>query len=105
MRRFIIPSLAALMAAISPVAIAQQDETSSYREVYPENLLIMTLESGEVVIELNEDFAPGHVEQMRELISSGIYDGERFYRVIDGFVAQGGLEVDERIEVYPTLAN
>ena len=50
MRRFIIPSLAALMAAISPVAIAQQDETSSYHEVYPENLLIMTLESGEVVV-------------------------------------------------------
>lgn len=105
MRRFIIPSLAALIAATSPVAIAQQDDNSSYREVYPENLLIMTLESGEVVIELNEDFAPGHVEQMRELISSGIYDGERFYRVIDGFVAQGGLEVDERIEVYPTLTN
>ena len=107
MRRFIIPSFIALAAACTPAMSAQEDpaEPNTYREVYPENLLIMTLETGEVVLELNEDFAPGHVEQFRELVSDGIYDGERFYRVIDSFVAQGGLEVEERVEVYPTLPN
>ncbi|MAP94586.1 MAG: peptidylprolyl isomerase [Ponticaulis sp.] len=79
--------------------------SEGYRMVDPANLLIMELEYGTVVIELNDDFAPGHVAQIREFVRDGIYDGQRFYRVIDGFVAQGGLENEARIAVYPTVEN
>jgi len=96
---------AALLAATSTIAFAQEEvDAPSYRPVPAENLVIMTLESGEVVFELNDDFAPGHVEQFSGLVSDGTYDGEAFYRVIDGFVAQGGL-ADDRVEAYPTLTN
>src|SRR6478672_2746445 len=56
----------------------------------PENFLIMTLESGPVVIEMRPDLAPGHVERIKELAREGFYDGVVFHRVIGGFMAQGG---------------
>jgi peptidylprolyl isomerase len=55
-----------------------------------ENTLIMTLDSGRVVIRLRPDLAPGHVARIKELASEGFYDGVVFHRVIPGFMAQGG---------------
>jgi len=52
--------------------------------------LTFTLETGDVVIQLRPDLAPGHVERITELASEGFYDGVVFHRVIDGFMAQGG---------------
>ena len=56
----------------------------------PENTLILTLESGPVVIALRPDLAPGHVARIKELAREGFYDGVVFHRVIDGFMAQTG---------------
>jgi peptidylprolyl isomerase len=56
----------------------------------PENTLILTLESGPVVIDLRPDLAPGHVAHIKELAREGFYDGVVFHRVIPGFMAQGG---------------
>ena len=56
----------------------------------PENTLIMTLETGPVVIDLRPDLAPGHVDRIKELAREGFYDGVVFHRVIPGFMAQGG---------------
>ena len=56
----------------------------------PENTLRLTLDTGEVVIRLRPDLAPGHVERIKELVSEGFYDGVVFHRVIPGFMAQGG---------------
>ena len=56
----------------------------------PENFLILTLESGPVVIKLRPDVAPGHVARIKELAREGFYDGVVFHRVIPGFMAQGG---------------
>ncbi|RGP41084.1 Peptidylprolyl isomerase [Altererythrobacter insulae] len=52
--------------------------------------LTFTLESGDVVIKLRSDLAPGHVERITELAQEGFYDGVVFHRVIPGFMAQGG---------------
>ena len=53
--------------------------------------LTFTLSTGgDVVIKLRPDVAPGHVERIAELASSGFYDGVVFHRVIPGFMAQGG---------------
>ena len=57
--------------------------------------LTLTLDSGngkggDVVIKLRPDLAPGHVERITDLASSGFYDGVKFHRVIPGFMAQGG---------------
>ena len=79
--------------------------TDIWRDVDPENLLLINTEYGQTAIELNPDFAPNHVAQIRQLTRDGVYDGIRFYRVIEAFVAQGGLQDDALIEPYPTLIN
>jgi peptidylprolyl isomerase len=52
--------------------------------------LTLTLDTGDVVIKLRPDLAPGHVARITELAGEGFYDGVVFHRVIDGFMAQGG---------------
>ena len=46
--------------------------------------------NGTVMIDLFEDVAPGHVEQITALAEAGAYDGIVFHRVIEGFMAQTG---------------
>lgn len=46
--------------------------------------------NGTIQIDLFEDLAPGHVEQIAALAADGTYDGVVFHRVIDGFMAQTG---------------
>ena len=76
-----------------------------WRDVAPENLILIETAHGDVVIELNPDFAPNHAAQFRDLVRADVYNGIRFYRVIDAFVAQGGLQDDEVIAQHPTLTN
>ena len=56
----------------------------------PENTLIMETTKGRVVIELRPDLAPQHVERIKTLARKGFYDGIKFHRVIEGFMAQTG---------------
>ncbi|MEM7176630.1 MAG: peptidylprolyl isomerase [Pseudomonadota bacterium] len=56
----------------------------------PENTLIIETKSGDIVIEMLPDVAPGHVERIKKLAREGFYDGVVFHRVIDGFMAQTG---------------
>ncbi|SDE18590.1 peptidylprolyl isomerase [Limimaricola pyoseonensis] len=46
--------------------------------------------NGTIVIDLFEEVAPNHVEQITELARAGEYDDVVFHRVIDGFMAQTG---------------
>ena len=55
-----------------------------------ENIMILKLKDGDVVIELFEDVAPNHVERFKILANEKKYDGVVFHRVIDGFMAQTG---------------
>ncbi len=61
------------------------------QKVHPmADTLTFTLETGDVVIKLRPDLAPGHVARITELAQEGFYDGVVFHRVIAGFMAQGG---------------
>ena len=84
-----MPALALCLLLSVPAGAASAEEPT-WRQVAPENLVFMELQAGRVVIELNPLFAPRTVEQFRQLVRDGFYDGLSFYRVIDGFVAQGG---------------
>ena len=52
--------------------------------------LILTLDTGPVVIETFDDKAPKHVARIAELADEGFYDGLTLHRVIEGFMAQMG---------------
>lgn len=55
-----------------------------------ENIIILELPYGMVEIELLPDVAPNHVARIKELTRQGFYDGLKFHRVIEGFMAQTG---------------
>jgi peptidylprolyl isomerase len=55
-----------------------------------ENTLYLDLKDGRVVIQLRPDLAPNHVARIKELTREGFYDGLKFHRVIEGFMAQTG---------------
>jgi len=52
--------------------------------------LILTVEGGDIDIELLPAIAPKHVERVVALTEQGAYDGVVFHRVIEGFMAQTG---------------
>ncbi|MEP7240567.1 MAG: peptidylprolyl isomerase [Devosia sp.] len=52
--------------------------------------LILTLKDGDVDILLMPEIAPKHVERIIALTDKGFYNGLKFHRVIDGFMAQTG---------------
>jgi peptidylprolyl isomerase len=81
-------ALALILVLLPSLAIAANEIT--WRQVDPDNLVFIDLFEGEVTIELNPLFAPETVRQFRKLVQERFYDGLSFYRVIDGFVAQGG---------------
>jgi len=62
----------------------------SYKVKDPENSIVLKLKDGDVVIEMFEDVAPKHVKRIKELVRQGFYNGLKFHRVIDGFMAQTG---------------
>jgi peptidylprolyl isomerase len=81
---------------LTPYQIIEKAPESDWRTIDNENTLYITLETGLVVVELSPLFAPIHVENTKNLIHEGFFDGTQFYRVIDGFVAQGGpLDTDK----------
>jgi len=70
------------------------DDAKDWRAVDADNLLLIGTKYGEVAVELSPKFAPKHAERMKALVRAHFYDGTNFYRVIEGFVAQGGVGED-----------
>jgi len=80
------------LMTISASAFCQDDLV--WNSLDPENTVYLELQEGTVVIQLNPVFAPRTVKQFKSLLGEQFYRGLSFYRVIDGFVAQGGDESD-----------
>ena len=69
---------------------ADNSASGQWRALDINNTALLTLPHGKVVIELAPQFSPKHVTQFSALTKNSFYDGTKFYRVIDGFVAQAG---------------
>jgi peptidylprolyl isomerase len=93
----------ATLVALQAMGIARADQ--DWRDVDPDDLLLIDVKYGRIAIELFPEFAPRHVARMRALAREGFYEGKTFYRVIDGFVAQGGIGEgdDKKLEDWPAL--
>jgi peptidyl-prolyl cis-trans isomerase A (cyclophilin A) len=53
---------------------------------------------GVMVIEVHRDWAPLGADRFYNLVKNGFYDGCRFFRVLDGFMAQIGMNGDPSIQ-------
>ena len=80
------------LMASSVSGFAQDDLV--WNALDPDNTVYLEMREGTVVIQLNPVFAPKTVQHFKQLLEDQFYRGMSFYRVIDGFVAQGGDESD-----------
>ncbi|MDD2867943.1 peptidylprolyl isomerase [Neomegalonema sp.] len=83
----------ALAFAVAPWAAAPlgaQTQEIVVSEAQSEDVLVLKLKDGDVLIRLRPDLAPNHVARIKELVAEGFYDGIVFHRVIPGFMAQTG---------------
>lgn len=89
-------------------AVAQsQNKAPAWQLLPQQDLLYLDTDQGTVVILLASQFAPRHVERVKQLTKAGFYDGVSFYRVIEGFVAQFGVpehEWGKRAQLEPMKA-
>lgn len=77
--------------APEPSEVVANSAAADWREIAPENLLVMDLEDGgRVLIELAPDFAPVHVANVRAFARAGWWNDASIYRVQDNYVAQWG---------------
>ncbi|NMH58816.1 peptidylprolyl isomerase [Alteromonas ponticola] len=83
-----LKSLLLFMFMLSLTASAQNDE--HWYTPKQSDLAYIHLPQGLAVVALTDSIAPHHVERFKQLAKSQFYDDQSFYRVIDGFVAQGG---------------
>ena len=88
LRQHLIILAAAILLAV-PVSTAAREELV-WNVLDPENTVYLQMQEGTAVILLNPDFAPKTVKHFKALLEDQFYRGMSFYRVIDGFVAQGG---------------
>ena len=59
----------------------------------PNNIVVMNVECGNVIIELYPDISPKAVERFKILIEQKMYDGSAFYKVSENtFVQAGDIE-------------
>ncbi len=55
-----------------------------------DDVAILDTEKGKIIVMFMPNKAPKHVENFKDLIKKGFYDGTRFHRCIAGFMVQGG---------------
>ena len=56
----------------------------------PENIVILNISCGNVVIELFPNVSPNSVERFKKLIKNKEYDNVAFHRVVENFLVQAG---------------
>lgn len=52
---------------------------------------------GTFTVEVNPDWAPKGAERFRELVDAGYYNDCRFFRVVEGFMVQFGMNGDPKV--------
>lgn len=85
------PALAS--TRLSPFGKDLFDEISIRQKEHQANDLPqvkLTTSKGDIVVELFENEAPNTVANFISLVKSKFYDGLKFHRVMEGFMAQGG---------------
>ena len=49
------------------------------------------------MVEVHRDWAPNGADRFYNLVKNGFYDNTRFFRVIEGFMAQFGVNGDPKV--------
>ena len=91
---------ALLLAALAMPAFGQSNlgNPAALRETAPATYKArFETSKGAFVVDVTRDWAPNGADRFYNLVKNGFYDGVRFFRVLDGFMAQFGINGDPKI--------
>jgi peptidyl-prolyl cis-trans isomerase A (cyclophilin A) len=88
------PGAVVPMAPPSPALMDTTRSTEKAPEVFR---VRFETTRGPFVVEVHRAWAPFGADRFHYLVRNGFYEGTRFFRVIDGFMAQFGINGDPRI--------
>lgn len=93
----VLPAIAAEQGKPTPTTkeLLARSKPAEWRAPDPQNLLLMQLPQGQVVIELAPDFTPLHAANIRTMVHEHYFDGLAIIRVQDNFVTQWGDPNDD----------
>jgi peptidyl-prolyl cis-trans isomerase A (cyclophilin A) len=103
-RSLAVTAIAALAATVAVGAQtgagkANLKTPASLKEKAPEKYKAkLDTSAGAIVIEVTRAWAPLGAERFYNLVKNGFYDEVRFFRVLDGFMAQFGMNGDPGIQ-------
>ncbi len=84
--------------APEPNPVLLQPTDTTFRAQAPDTFRVrFTTTEGEFTIEVYRAWAPLGADRFYNLVRAGFYDGNRFFRVVPGFVAQFGLHGDPAV--------
>jgi peptidylprolyl isomerase len=94
-----VAAVAGAASAAGPTAqqVIEAAPASAWRDIAPEDLLVMTLGDGSrVILALAPAFAPVHVTNIRAFVRAGWFDGAAVVRVQDNYVVQWAGDAKDR---------
>ena len=91
-----------LWVAVLSVVVDAADDTlrnpAALTETAPEAFKArFETTKGDIVIEVTRAWAPKGADRFYNLVKNGFYDGNRFFRVLPGFIVQWGMSGDPEI--------
>lgn len=86
------PTTASVLAATT---------AEDWQPIADENLLVMTVNGKQVLVDLAPDFAPAHAANIRTLAKQHYYDGLKIMRVQENYVVQWGDPAEQEADRRP----
>jgi peptidyl-prolyl cis-trans isomerase A (cyclophilin A) len=91
-------AVALALAGVSPAWSQGLTNPAALREQAPPTFRVdFDTSKGPFVIEVHRDWAPNGADRFYNLVKNGFYDNARFFRVIQGFMVQFGINGDPKI--------
>src|SRR5690349_17943998 len=95
-----------LMTALAPVSAGDLSNPASLTEKAPATYKVkFDTSKGSFVVEVHRDWAPNGADRFYNLVKNGFFNDARFFRVIDGFMVQFGINGDPKISAVWKDAN
>jgi peptidyl-prolyl cis-trans isomerase A (cyclophilin A) len=95
-----------LFAAETPVRAGNLSDPASLNEQAPAVYKAkFDTSKGSFVIEVHRDWAPNGADRFYNLVKNGFYNDTRFFRVIEGFMVQFGINGNPKISAVWREAN